>query len=84
MQYQDLLFIGMLISLDRSTSFLKRLYVSSAKSHEFIISYALSLIPIVLTQSVLFFITGGIFDNTLFKIEMIYSILMSFITSLFY
>ena len=42
------------------------------------------MIPIVLTQSVLFFITGGIFDNTLFKIEMIYSILMSFITSLFY
>ncbi len=78
------LFIGLLISLDRGTSFLTRLYVSKAKSHEFIISYALSLIPIVIIQSGLFFIIGGIFDSSLFKIEMIYAILLSIITSLFF
>ena len=50
------LFIGLLISLDRSSSFLTRLYVSKAKSHEFIISYALAVIPIVLVQSILFFL----------------------------
>ena len=44
------LFVGLLISLDRTTSFLTRLYVSKTKSYEFIISYAISLIPIVLVQ----------------------------------
>ena len=64
------LFIGLLIALDRSTSFLTRLYVSKAKSHEFVISYALALLPIILIQSSLFFIIGGLFDNSLFKVEM--------------
>ena len=50
------LFMGMLISLDRNTSFLTRLFVSEAKPYEFIFSYTLSLIPICLVQSVLFFI----------------------------
>ena len=78
------LFIGILIASDKSTSFITRLYVSKAKSHEFIISYALSLIPIVFVQSVLFFVIGGILDTSLFKIEMIYAILLSIITSLLF
>ena len=78
------LFVGLLISLDRTTSFLTRLYVSKTKSYEFIISYAISLIPIVLVQSTLFFIIGGIVDSSLFKIEMIYSILLSVLVSLFF
>ena len=56
------LFIGLLISIDRTTSFLTRLFVSKAKSYEFILSYALALIPIVLVQSILFFLVGIIFD----------------------
>ena len=47
------LFIGLLLSIDRNTSFLTRLYVSKAKSHEFIISYALAMLPIVFVQSIL-------------------------------
>ena len=78
------LFIGLLLSVDRGTSFLTRLYVSKTKSYEFILAYALSLIPIILIQSILFFIIGGIFDNTLFKVEMIYAIVLSCITSLFF
>lgn len=78
------LFIGLLISLDRSSSFLTRLYVSKAKSHEFIISYALAVIPIVLVQSILFFLIGGIIDQSIFKIEMIYAILLSIITSILF
>ena len=50
------LFIGLLISLDKSSSFLTRLYVSRAKSYEFILSYALALLPLVLIQSILFFV----------------------------
>ena len=78
------LFIGLLISIDRTSSFLKRLYVSRANSHEFIISYAISLIPIIIVQSILFFLIGGIIDSSIFKIEMIYSILLSIITALFF
>lgn len=78
------LFIGLLISIDRNTSFLTRLFVCKVKSYEFIISYALSLIPIVLVQSILFFMIGGVFDTSLFKIEMIFAIFLSIITSLFF
>ena len=75
------LFIGLLLSIDRNTSFLTRLYVSKAKSYEFIISYLFSMIPIILIQSILFFLIGGIIDASIFKIEMIYAILMSLVTS---
>ncbi len=78
------LFVGLLITLDRSTSFLTRLYVSKAKSYEFIFSYALSMIPIVLIQSILFFLVGGIFDPSLFSFRMIIAILLSLITALFF
>ena len=78
------LFMGLLISIDRSSSFLTRLYVSKAKAYEFIFSYALSLVPIVLVQSILFFVVGGIFDIGLFRVEIIYAILLSLITSLFF
>ena len=78
------LFVGLLIAIDRSTSFLTRLYVSKAKSYEFIFSYALSIIPIVFIQSILFFIVGGIFDTSLFSINMILAIVLSLVTSLFY
>lgn len=78
------LFMGLLISLDRSTSFLTRLYVSKTKSYEFIISYVLALIPIILIQSILFFLIGGIVDVSIFKISMIYSVLLSLVTSLLF
>lgn len=78
------LFVGLLITLDRSTSFLTRLYVSRAKSSEFIFSYAISMLPIVLVQSILFFLVGGIFDSSIFSLGMILAILVSLITSLFF
>ena len=78
------LFVGLLIALDRSTSFLTRLYVSKAKSYEFIFSYAIAMLPIVLVQSILFFLVGGIFDTSIFSVEMIFAILLSLLTSLFF
>ena len=71
------LFVGLLIAIDRSTSFLTRLYVSNAKSYEFIFSYALSMIPIIFVQSLLFFLVGGIIDSSIFSINMIFAILIS-------
>ena len=77
------LFMGMLISLDRNTSFLTRLFVSEAKPYEFIFSYTLSLIPICLVQSVLFFIVGGIIDPSIFKLNMILAIVLALFVHLF-
>ena len=78
------LFTGLLIATDRNTSFLTRLYVSKAKSHEFIFAYALSVLPITLLQSILFFLVGVIFDSSIFSIGLIFAVLLSIVTSLFF
>ena len=78
------LFAGLLISLDRSSSFLTRLYVSRTKSFEFILSYAISLIPLTIIQSILFFLVGGIIDSSIFCVGMILCLLVSIITSQFF
>ncbi len=78
------LFTGMLISLDRNTSFLTRLYVSKTKSYEFIFGYALSVLPITIAQSILFFLVGGIFDLSIFSPSLIFAILLSVVTSSFF
>ena len=78
------LFIGLLIAVDRNSSFLTRLYVSSVKSYEFIFSYALAMLPVTLVQSVLFFIVGGIADTSLFGTGMVLAILLSLVTALLF
>lgn len=49
------LFTGLLISSDRTSSFLTRLYASPMKSKDFILGYSLALIPISLIQSILLY-----------------------------
>lgn len=78
------LFTGLLIALDRNSSFLTRLYVSKAKSYEFILSYALAVLPLSIVQAIFFFLVGGIIDPSLFSLEMVYAILLSLVTSLFF
>lgn len=78
------LFVGLLIALDRASSFLTRLYVSKARSYEFILGYALSILPLILVQSVLFFLVGGLFDVSLFGTGMLLAIPLSLVTSLFF
>lgn len=78
------LFVGILLATDRSTSFLTRLYVSRAKSYEFVLAYGLAILPIVAVQSVLFFIVGGIVDHSIFGVGMLYAVLLSFVTSTFF
>ena len=78
------LFTGQLIALDRSSSLLTRLYVSRATSVEFILSYALPILPITGIQSVLFFLVGGLFDVGLFGWRTLLAIPLSLVTSLFF
>ncbi len=49
------LFTATLIAKDRSTSLLSRLYASPLKSYEYILGYTVSLLPVALIQSILFF-----------------------------
>jgi ABC-2 type transport system permease protein len=78
------LFVGLLLALDRATSFLTRLFVSEARPFEFISGYAASVLPIVLAQSVLFFLVGGLFDRTIFCAGTLPAILISLVTALFF
>ncbi|MBQ7172601.1 MAG: ABC transporter permease [Clostridia bacterium] len=78
------LFSGLMIAVDRSSAFLTRLYVSSAKPHEFIFGYAFSLLPISLAQSILFFVVGGIIDPSLFSARMIAAVAVSLIPAVFF
>lgn len=78
------LFTGLLIALDRSTSFLTRLFVSETKPFEFIFSYAVSVLPITLVQTVLFFLVGGLIDPSLFGPGMLLAIPVSLVTSMFF
>jgi len=75
------LFAGLLISVDRNTSFLTRLYVSNASAHEFILSYFFSLLPIAFVQSVLFLAVGGLLDPTFWSPYLLIGVLFSIITT---
>lgn len=75
------LFSGLLIALDRSTSFLTRLYVSSTRSYEFIFGYTFALLPISLIQSTLFFVIGGLLDVSFWSVTMLLGLVFSLVTS---
>ena len=78
------LFVGLLMSLDRASAFLIRLYVTPAASYEFIFGYVLAMLPVSLVQSVLFFATAGIIDPSFFSVNMIPGVFGSLMTALLY
>lgn len=71
-----MLFTAILISTDRTSSFLTRLFSSPLKSYEFILGYALTMLPLVLVQSILFFVVAGLMDNSIFTVNMLWAILI--------
>ena len=77
------LFTATLIAKDRTSSFLIRLGTSPMKSRDYILGYILSLLPIVLIQNVLFFLTAIIMGLE-FTISIIPTILVSMIISIFF
>ena len=78
------LFSGILISIDRNTAFLTRLYVSRAKAHEFVLGYTLALLPVTFLQSALFFLVGGILDPSIWSARMIPAVLVSLLPAVFF
>lgn len=77
------MFSATLVSKDKSTSFLLRLSASPMKSHEFVLGYFISCLPLVLMQIVLFIILAVILGLT-FSINLIYSLLLGVIISLLF
>lgn len=77
------LFTATLVAKDRSTSLLIRLGTSPMKSSDYILGYILSLIPIVIIQDILFFITAILLGLS-FSINIVYTILISVVISLFF
>ena len=70
------LFVASLVAKDRNSSFLTRLCISPMKSRDFILGYILSILPVVIIQNILFFITA-ILMGLPFSINIIYTILVS-------
>ena len=77
------LFTATLIAKDRTSSFLIRLGTSPMKSRDYILGYILSLLPIVLIQNVLFFLTAIVMGLE-FSMSIIPTILVSMIISIFF
>ena len=77
------MFTSSLVAKDRSTSLTTRLGVSPMKGIDYILGYSISVLPIVLIQSILFFITAILLGLN-FSINVIYTILVSIPISLLF
>lgn len=77
------IFSGTLIAKDRTSSLLIRLGISPMKSIDYILGYILSLLPIVLIQNILFFITAILLGLKI-SIYIIPTILVSIVISIFF
>ena len=76
------LFSAQLISHDRSSSFLTRLYTTPLKGYEFILGYLLPILPLCVAQSIICYIAALILGLS-FSINIIWAILMNLVPSLF-
>ena len=77
------MFTSLLVAQDRSTSLTTRLGVSPMKSIDYILGYSISVLPIVLIQNILFFMTAMLLGLN-FSINIIYTILVSIPISLLF
>ena len=70
------LFCGTLVSKDRTSSLLARLFTSPLKPHEFVIGYTISTVPLATLQSILFLFVS-LFFGVEFNLNLILTILIS-------
>ncbi len=77
------LFTATIVSKDRCTSFILRLFTSPLKSYQYIIGYTLPLIPISLAQTVVCYL-ASFFMGLEFSWSIIPAILVNIPTAIFY
>lgn len=78
------LFCGLNVAMDRTSSFLTRLFSSPMTGFDFIMGYCISCMPIALGESVLFFLVALILDFSVLGIGMLWAILILIPLSWFY
>lgn len=77
------LFSGMLIAKDRSTSFLIRLFTTPLKSKDFILGYALPLLPLSIAQIVISYVAAIILGLDI-TLNMLLSIIVQLPTAILF
>ena len=77
------LFSAQLISKDRTSSLLTRLYTTPLKATDFILGYLLPVLPLCLAQTVICYIVALILGLQ-FNLNIIWAILMNLVPSFFY
>ena len=78
------LFLGILLATDRSSMFMVKLYTTGIRSYEFILSYAIAMLPIGLSQSVLLLVLAGIIDSGLWSVSLIAGLGISILVELMF
>ena len=61
------LFLAILISMDRESAFITRIYTTPVRAYEFILGYFLVAIPLGLCQSAVILLVGGLLDSSFFS-----------------
>ncbi len=77
------MFTATLVAKDRSASLLVRLGVSPMRSMDYVLGYALSVLPLVFIQNILFFVTALLLGLE-FTVGILYSVLLSIPISLLF
>lgn len=77
------LFTATLVAKDRGSSLLIRLGTSPMKSSDYILGYILSLIPIIIIQDLLFFITACLLGLNI-NINIVFTVLISIVVSILF
>ena len=77
------LFAGMLLSKDRTSSFLMRLFTSPMTAADFILGYTLPMIVMTIVQAAITLLAAGAFGLEI-TINILFAIMMAAVTSLFF
>lgn len=77
------LFAGMLLSKDRTSSFLMRLFTSSMTEADFILGYTLPMLVMTIVQAAITLLAAGAFGLDI-HINILFAISMTAVTSLFF
>lgn len=77
------MFCVLLMSKDRSESFLSRLYASPMRASDYICGYAVALVPLMLMQVVSTFVVAMLFGLTI-SVNILVAILLSILSSLLF
>ncbi len=77
------LFSGMLIAKDRSSSFLTRLFASPLSASDYILGYALPLLPIAIMQSAICFL-AAFFLGLAIKVKILVTLMVLIPTAILY